>query len=538
MPTVKLIEQVFLDRWRNTDFSTYNETEVREEFLIHLLHALGWRKGTTYDLEMEKSLKLSTPYHRIGRKEVAIDYAPSIQKRYFWIIEAKPGKEREMRESDLLQAHLYAIHPQIQARLIVLANGWEVRVYDALTVSSWGDPLLVVKQTDADEQFLALREMVGADDMLAYQRTRLLDILRTTFESEVDLAAFDKMSWQMRNLATEGRATVQENAKKAWMQGMAKYFGEEATALATDSIEIVMIKMDHPIDARPPPINEFVRRVRSADRIEQARLIELLIENCDGRPHNVFRTGALRVLVEVAEAGLEIRSSAVANIQICISRLAIGHIRYFDFNPTINALCHLDNIALRLAMKMCLRRVHVFEDILAKWKETMSPLEWAKTAASVDGLVHGATGHLAEILWRGHCREPLDREIWEGIWNLQAIEAEVEKLPDPNYLGPVIDLHCFAHLGHDFDQLIAGTWNILNRKREVLNKSEVDSSVLAFLDLSREEALRRIPAEHRPPEGWVSSATMAEFEALFAIVLGTRIEGTIGVQLQKARYAT
>jgi hypothetical protein len=169
MTMITLPERVFLDTWKSTDFSAYNEAEVREEFIIHLLHALGWRKGTTYDLEMEKPLKLSAPFHRIGRQQVNIDYAPSIRKRYFWLIEAKPGRERTMRMGDLLQAHLYAVHPEVQARLIVLSNGWEVRVYDALTLSSWDDPTLVVTQGDPDDKFLALKEMLGAENMLAYR---------------------------------------------------------------------------------------------------------------------------------------------------------------------------------------------------------------------------------------------------------------------------------------------------------------------------------------------------------------------------------
>ena len=433
MATITLPERVFVDGWKKTDFAAYNETEVREEFIIHLLHALGWRKGTTYDLEMEKSLKLSAPYHQIGRKEVAIDYAPSLRKRYFWIIEAKPGKEQEMRESALLQAHLYAVHPEIQARLIVLTNGWEVRVYDALTVSSWSDPLLVVKQEDGDDKFIALREMIGAENMLAYQRTRLLDIVRTTLESEVDLAAFDKMAWQLGKLATDGRALVQENARKVWLASMKDYYDGERSALEADSVEIVMVKMDFPTDGRPPAANEYVRRVRQADPVEQARLVDLLAMHYRGRPHNVFRTGALRVLVDLADAGIEVpTSSHVKSIQQCISQLGLSNSMYRS--GVGKAVCHLDNVALRTAMKLCLRRVGVFEQVLAHWKTTMTALELAKVNPSLESLVHGSTAHLQEIFWGWYCRAP-EGQIWEGIWNLQGIEAEVEKLPDPGYRG-------------------------------------------------------------------------------------------------------
>ena len=117
MNPVTIPEQLFLHRWKSIDFTEWNETEVREGFIIDLLHTLGYRKGTTYDLEMEKSLKLAKPYHRIGRKKVDIDYAPAIRKRYFWIVEAKPGKATAMKMGDLIQVHLYAVHPQIRSAI-------------------------------------------------------------------------------------------------------------------------------------------------------------------------------------------------------------------------------------------------------------------------------------------------------------------------------------------------------------------------------------------------------------------------------------
>jgi hypothetical protein len=115
MSALTIPERGLLARWQSIDFTDWNEAAVREGFIIDLLHTLGYRKGTSYDLEMEKSLKLAHPYHRIGRKKVDVDYAPSIRKRHFWIVEAKPGKPVEMKVGDLLQAHLYAVHPEVQA---------------------------------------------------------------------------------------------------------------------------------------------------------------------------------------------------------------------------------------------------------------------------------------------------------------------------------------------------------------------------------------------------------------------------------------
>lgn len=34
----------FISEWRKTDFSTYNETDVRENFIVPLLKLLGYGK--------------------------------------------------------------------------------------------------------------------------------------------------------------------------------------------------------------------------------------------------------------------------------------------------------------------------------------------------------------------------------------------------------------------------------------------------------------------------------------------------------------
>lgn len=62
-----------------TDFSTYNETDVRENFIAPLLKLLGYGKNTVNNVLTEKSLKLKEPFQRIGRKNIRIDYIPTVR---------------------------------------------------------------------------------------------------------------------------------------------------------------------------------------------------------------------------------------------------------------------------------------------------------------------------------------------------------------------------------------------------------------------------------------------------------------------------
>ena len=56
---------------------------------------------------------------------------------------------------------------------------------------------------------------------------------------------------------------------------------------------------------------------------------------------------------------------------------------------------------------------------------------------------------------------------------------------------------------------------------------------MAFIGLTREQALATIPPEPRAPDGWVPSKTLADVESFFEIVVRTRLEATVVAQLQK-----
>lgn len=124
-----MIKKEFIDEWKRTDFSTYNEMDVRENFIAPLLKLLGYGKNKVNDVLTERSLKLTEPFQRIGRKNIRIDYMPTIRLKSFWIMEAKPGYA-ELEIGDFLQAYFYAVHPEVQVQYIVLCNGKRIDIYN------------------------------------------------------------------------------------------------------------------------------------------------------------------------------------------------------------------------------------------------------------------------------------------------------------------------------------------------------------------------------------------------------------------------
>ncbi|MEQ1734959.1 MAG: hypothetical protein ABL886_00850 [Rhodoglobus sp.] len=523
-------DRLFLTRWKGIDFTAWNEAEVREGFVIDLLHTLGYRKGTTYDLEMEKPLKLSEPFHRIGRQKVDIDYAPSVRKRYFWIVEAKPGKSKAMDAGDLLQVHLYAVHPEVQARLVVLVNGWQIRVYDALTMTTFDKPLLILDQPGTDDSFAEMKDMLGAERMLEFQRKRLLDIVQETLVTEVDVDAVSALSVQLRKLEADAKKVVEANARQLWTSSRKKFDEEEEAELRGLSLSVLQVRMDLPNDGRPVSAREFVRRVVDGDEAERRRLVDWLVMQCRARPHSIFRVLALQALLDLADKGVSVpRSTYVTSMVASINELTQANISYWAFSDLANALCHLDNAAMRIAMKLCLRVGQpFFEELLSAWKGAMTAAEKVVRAPSLESLVSSTAGHVQEILWRWYCSEASATAVWDGIWNLHAIEAELDKLPPLAAHGEILDFHGWEFIGQSHDQLRTGTWNVLKRRRTLLAAEEIDQRVRDFAGKTHEAIRAEMPTELRAPPGWKRRRTSADANEIFTKALVTRVVATLG----------
>jgi hypothetical protein len=183
-----LIQQhLFVADWKSKNFHNWNEADVREDFISGLLALLGYRKGSIMGLEREVSLRV--PFQYLGRKQIRIDYKPTLRLRGFWILEAKPGPPVNMSSGEFLQAYLYATHPEVRAQMFVLCNGYEIRVYDSLRSHNWEDAIHVSTQQDAEETFSYLCELLSANTMLNARRNVLKSAIEDLLRVEVGVLA-------------------------------------------------------------------------------------------------------------------------------------------------------------------------------------------------------------------------------------------------------------------------------------------------------------------------------------------------------------
>jgi len=158
-PDLTEYEIEVLDRLSSYDFSQWNETEVRENFVVPLLELLGYRKDGDYDVSAEQTYNLNPLFLQIGRKRIELDYLCSVRLNNFWIIEVKPGYDIKgnrstIKEEDIAQAHFYSLHPEVNAPYFLVTNGWVINLYNRDELSENLDPILSINHNSLKEDFL------------------------------------------------------------------------------------------------------------------------------------------------------------------------------------------------------------------------------------------------------------------------------------------------------------------------------------------------------------------------------------------------
>jgi len=147
---------------------TMNETDVRETIVRPFLHQLGYRQGTEHNIRTE--IPLRYPYKSLGRRKPTDpplrgkpDYVCEVIPFARWVLEVK-GPNVELSSEDVFQAHSYAVHPEIAARLFALTNGRWFRVY----LSDCPDtPVMEWKLADQDAVWVNIQNLLGPNALSA-----------------------------------------------------------------------------------------------------------------------------------------------------------------------------------------------------------------------------------------------------------------------------------------------------------------------------------------------------------------------------------
>ena len=443
-------DKLFIQKWKTQSFEGWKEIDIREDFLAPLLRHLGYAKNTVNDILREENRKLKAAYHRIGRSEVAIDYIPTLRLKKFWLIEAKSGAFKQMQLGDYLQAHFYAIHPEIQARYIVLSNGWEIKVYDALNCDSWDNPLLSCSQQTCDTTFEKLREFLSAKTMLSEIRRQILSTVEGSLKIEVDEDILKSLNCDFQSILSKARPIIRGNAlnlqRKAWREAAEK----EQQEIQTVDFNTLLIWMDVQTQTAPVYGREIVRRFMAALEPERKKMADKLAMTYRGRPHTIFRVHCVDTFARLFLEGIELQKSTYVHSTLgCLNELVTGNMEYYSHNDISNALVHLDNTSIRIAKKLVMRLLmKPLEKLVAGQKATLSKEDLLIHSPSVAKHMIPAMALNSERLWRKYCSASSAEEIWKGIWEMEALETILDKMPVPKYPDGDSDLLWFEHYGH------------------------------------------------------------------------------------------
>jgi hypothetical protein len=502
-----ILDQKFIKNWKSIDFTSWNESDIREDFVAPLLRLLGYAKGTVNDILREENLKLSKPYHRIGRKQVAIDYVPTLRLKKFWIIEAKPGKPKKMSFDDYLQAHLYANHPEMQVRYIVMCNGWEIRIYDALMSENWDDYLYKSSKEDCQNTFTDIKNFLHQKTMGKALRSQILAAIKESLLIEIDVNEAESLKKEVVRMYFDALPKIRENAQELKMAAWEAREKEDNEQLSKLSFERLCELFNTPTGIAPHISERMVKKFQDVNQEKIDDLIKKVCSTYRGRVSSAFRVHIVYVLCRLIEEGIQVKSSSYSKgVEASLSELVTANMKYWHHGELGNrmdqvsyALCHLDNICIRVAYKICNRSLmEPLTEILIAKKRSLSAEDFIKESPSVSEDMIGAFNLVNRLLWYKFRGEET-KQIWDIIWALEEFEEVIDKIPTKLFPNNDGLLYRFDLYGKNQDMLSLGTWDYLSRFKDRITLS---SDLMSIVDLSREEVLENIPQPLSKPENW------------------------------------
>lgn len=200
-----------LETIQGLDTAGYSEAEVRAFVVDPIIRILGYEKGTTFSPDLEKSITFLD-----SRKQ--IDYKCTLWEENFWIIEAKKPKAKRKRTkfeyAVFKQALEYAVHPLINAALIVLCDGDLFEVFDR--EENVKKPILQFNRNDLVQRFDDLRTLLSPWQVWFFEKRRITRLIDKVFDREFNLQRLAEFLHLVQGRLQGKRAIVLRNYQKTF----------------------------------------------------------------------------------------------------------------------------------------------------------------------------------------------------------------------------------------------------------------------------------------------------------------------------------
>jgi hypothetical protein len=245
------------------DFTGKGEQFVGSRFLTPLLACLGYEGHRDYEVirpgDDGSTFKLLYPPVGKGARRVKRynpDYVPTIRKKMFWIIEAKsPKVAYPFRTKYLVQGYQYCIHPEIQAKYLMVTNGVNSAVYDAHGTVFFGlaiyEPILEFKSSELIHRWHDIFHLLSVERLRAFVEADLKAMYDKLCLSSLDKSYPQQLLGQIGASAGDNARQIEQHVAKLYVGGVDR--DREIWRAHVEQLEAAQVftLMDLPLRAGP-----------------------------------------------------------------------------------------------------------------------------------------------------------------------------------------------------------------------------------------------------------------------------------------------
>lgn len=405
-----------LNQLVSQDFEGKGESFVETKFITPLLECLGYDKHKDYEVirhgDKDSSFKLKYPPVEKGAKSVKHynpDYIPTIRKKVFWIIEAKSPKDISypFDYSYIVQGLQYCIHPEIQARYMVLSNGTNTSIYDS-HVSPFEkkdiyEPIFSFSAKELAEKWTELYNILSVEKMRRLLENDLQKGYEKLAYSSLDYNYSSYLANKISIRRLDISHQIRHHVAELNVEELNKNYDAHQETLQNLDSESLFKMMDCPIGSRGKvEANYFIEKAFCEEKSQE--LFIILIENFEGQ--SIFRKEQTFV--------------ALCNLYnfSCQSSLKSDILRFLNKNKfrELNLLNQVECLFLRFLRK-----------ILVIYKYPLlqrSIRQYLETAPELIKFVHKPTALKETFLFEILCH----KQYFADILTLES--QELEKLRD------------------------------------------------------------------------------------------------------------
>jgi hypothetical protein len=302
------------------DFNGKGESFVESKFLTPLLECLGYEWHSDYEVirhgDDGAAFKLQYPPVEKGAvrvKHYNPDYIPTIRKKAFWIVEAKSPKDVSFpfEVKYLVQGFQYCIHPEVQAKYLVVSNGSCSAIYDAHGAVFLGkeiyEPILTFNSSELGNRWPEIYELISAEKL----RSRIEADVKAMYDklclSSLDVHYPANLLHRIGASTNENLQTIRRHVAKL----QANTFAQSLRAWheEVERLDVVQLfnRMNLPVWHAGSEAEYFVEK-SLASGVASDRILQQLISDFDRQ--SIFRKeqtfiGVARLYMQIADANVK-----------------------------------------------------------------------------------------------------------------------------------------------------------------------------------------------------------------------------------------